>query len=202
MSTPRSHSERILNNRSSTSTPKPTTQKQNLLKNMRAVDDHIVGSLNSSLPTSSFKHAVSPQATCQDLFQQLLLAHSQREQAIKECIVQTADALRDLKARREDNRDDVSLDKCFKSEQRKVTHLTNSQFITGMGAITYTSFSVANAPVGDQHRGHHQRAHAENIPGTLRRVSEVKKKKHAGRCFHRLSFTFSTHAQRANHKRK
>lgn len=91
---------------------------------MRSVDDHIVGSLNSSLPTSSFKHQVSPQDTCKDLFNQLLLAHSEREQAIKDCIVSTADSLRDLKTRRDGNRDDVSLDKCFKSEQRKVNDLT------------------------------------------------------------------------------
>lgn len=93
---------------------------QNLLNNMRSVDDHIVGSLNKSLPTSSFRHASSPQETCQLLFAQLLAAHEQREQVIKDCILVTAGTLRDLKARRDERREDADLDKQFRSEHRKV----------------------------------------------------------------------------------
>lgn len=33
--------------------------------------------------------------------------------------------------------------------------------------------TAANAPVRDQHRGHHQGAHAESIPGALRSPPEV-----------------------------
>lgn len=92
---------------------------------MRSVDDHIVGSLNSSLPTNSFKHEVSPQSTCRDLFQQLLAAHAQRDEAIRECILTTADSLRQLRTQRDDNRNDLAVDKCFKAEQRKVSECSN-----------------------------------------------------------------------------
>lgn len=87
---------------------------------MREVDDKIIYALNTSIPTESFKGQVSAQRTCHTLFDQLNAAHDDRETAIRKCIAATADSIKDLKGKRDDNRDDILLDKQFKSEQRKV----------------------------------------------------------------------------------
>lgn len=88
---------------------------------MREVDDNIIYALNTSIPTSSFKGQVSAESTCHSLYDQLQIAHSQRADAIRNCILSTADCVKELKTKRDTNRDDTSVDKSFKSEQRKVT---------------------------------------------------------------------------------
>lgn len=87
---------------------------------MRDVDDRIIYALNTSLPTESFK-GQTPQSTCHSLFDQLSSIHTQRSEAIKHCILSTAENVKDLKSKRENNRDDIAIDKSFKSEQRKVS---------------------------------------------------------------------------------
>lgn len=88
---------------------------------MREMDDKIIYALNTSLPTESFKGQFSAQSTCHSLYDQLKVVHSNREDAIKRCIVVTAENVKELKTKRDDNRDDIALDKKFKNEQRKVT---------------------------------------------------------------------------------
>lgn len=87
---------------------------------MREVDDKIIYALNTSIPTESFRGQMSGGNTCQVLYDQLLVAHQQRSDAIKNCIVVTADGVKELRTQRETNRDDVVVDRSFKSEQRKV----------------------------------------------------------------------------------
>lgn len=100
---------------------------QDLLNKMRSVDDHIVNSLNNSLPTNSFKLTKHPESDCKELYNTLLEAHENRAKAIKGCILSTAESIKSLKNKREENRDDNSLDKSFKLEQRKVHTLINAQ---------------------------------------------------------------------------
>lgn len=87
---------------------------------MREVDDNIIYALNTSIPTESFKGQVSAGSTCHTLYDQLQMAHSQRSDAIRNCILSTADCVKELKTKRDNNREDTSLDRSFKSEQRKV----------------------------------------------------------------------------------
>ncbi|GAB0100371.1 Coiled-coil domain-containing protein 58 [Sergentomyia squamirostris] len=93
---------------------------QESLKKMREVDDKIIYALNTSIPTESFKGQVDAKGTCQVLYRQLHDAHNQREEAIRKCIVVAADKVKNLKEERDQNRDDISLDKSFKAEQRKL----------------------------------------------------------------------------------
>lgn len=93
---------------------------QESLKKMREVDDKIVYALNLSIPTESFKGQISAAQTCHRLYGELNNAHLDRENAIRKCIAVSADGLKTLKIKRDENRDDILLDKEFKSQQRKV----------------------------------------------------------------------------------
>uniref|UniRef100_A0A2M4AN63 Protein MIX23 n=1 Tax=Anopheles triannulatus TaxID=58253 RepID=A0A2M4AN63_9DIPT len=96
------------------------SQFQEQLRKMRDLDDKIIYALNTSLPTESFKGQVDAEAKCRDLHVQLESGYNHRQEAIKNCIVLCADTVKTLKGQREDNRDDVSLNKQFKTEQRKL----------------------------------------------------------------------------------
>lgn len=98
---------------------------------MRQVDDKIIYALNTSIPTESFKSQVSPAQTCESLYGKINEAHQQRRDCITSCIRVTADQVKDLKAKRDANNDDINIHKHFKSEQRKVRYeLRQSQFIS------------------------------------------------------------------------
>ncbi|XP_055607980.1 protein MIX23 [Uranotaenia lowii] len=96
------------------------SQFQEELKRMRALDDKIIYALNTSLPTESFKGQINPETQCRDLHRQLAAGYSYRQDTIKKCIQSCADNVKALKDKREQNRDDVKLNKEFKSEQRKL----------------------------------------------------------------------------------
>uniref|UniRef100_A0A182KGB9 Protein MIX23 n=1 Tax=Anopheles christyi TaxID=43041 RepID=A0A182KGB9_9DIPT len=96
------------------------SQFQEQLKKMRDLDDKIIYALNTTIPTESFKGQVDAEAKCRDLHGQLESGYSHRQEAIKKCIVVSADTVKTLKDKREDNKDDVSLNKQFKTEQRKL----------------------------------------------------------------------------------
>ncbi|XP_055686700.1 protein MIX23 [Lutzomyia longipalpis] len=93
---------------------------QESLKKMREMDDKIIYALNTSIPTESFKGQVDATGTCKGLFRQIQEAHSQREEAIKRCIVVAADRVKVLREERDNKRDDMAIDKSFKAEQRKL----------------------------------------------------------------------------------
>ncbi|XP_058829408.1 protein MIX23 [Topomyia yanbarensis] len=96
------------------------SQFQEKLKKMRDLDDKIIYALNTSLPTESFKGQVDPEVKCRDLHRQLQTGYIHRQEAIKSCIVSCADNVKQLKDKREETRDDVVLNKQFKTEQRKL----------------------------------------------------------------------------------
>ncbi|KAG4076668.1 hypothetical protein HA402_001955 [Bradysia odoriphaga] len=98
-------------------------QFQESLKKMRELDDKIIYALNTSIPTESFKGQISPSQTCERLYNQLQENYTNREKAITNCILVTADSVKGLKVKRDENRDDISATQAFKNEQRKLRML-------------------------------------------------------------------------------
>lgn len=84
---------------------------------MRDVDDKIIYALNS-IPTESFRNQVSSEGTCKALFNELSKCHGEREEAIKQCILVSANKLQTLKEKRETGDHQATSE--FKSEQRKL----------------------------------------------------------------------------------
>ncbi|CAD7003357.1 unnamed protein product [Ceratitis capitata] len=93
---------------------------QESIKKLRAVDDNIIYTLNTSLPTESFKGQVNCEKVCTNLFNQLKEVHRKRENKINDCILISAESLKQLRELRDNSPDDVEIDKKFKSEQRKL----------------------------------------------------------------------------------
>uniref|UniRef100_A0ABK9NGL0 Protein MIX23 n=1 Tax=Glossina morsitans morsitans TaxID=37546 RepID=A0ABK9NGL0_GLOMM len=93
---------------------------QEALKKMRDIDDKIIYALNTSLPTESFKGQVDSEKTCRDLYGHLQTGHKKREEAIRNCILVSAETLKSLREKRDTNPNDIEADKKFKSEQRKL----------------------------------------------------------------------------------
>lgn len=84
------------------------------------MDDKIIYALNTSIPTESFKGQLDPVVKCKELNTGLQNAYDERQKAIKTCIFQSAEVVKELKTEREKNEGDVQLNKKFKAEQRKV----------------------------------------------------------------------------------
>lgn len=84
---------------------------------MRDIDDKIIYALNS-IPTESFRNQVSSESTCKELYSNLTKGHSDREEAIKQCILVSANKLQTLKEKRDGG--DLGSDRDFKAEQRKL----------------------------------------------------------------------------------
>lgn len=86
---------------------------------MRNLDDKIIYALNS-IPTESFRNERSSgEGTCKELFGDLTKIHTEREEAIKQCILVSANKLKTLKDKREEG-GDYKVDQEFKAEQRKL----------------------------------------------------------------------------------
>ncbi|XP_053955963.1 protein MIX23 isoform X1 [Anastrepha ludens] len=90
------------------------------IQKMRALDDNIIHALNSAIPTESFKGQVNCDRVCNSLYTQLQDVHKHRKKKIEDCIFASAESLKKLRELRENNREDVSIDKKFKLEQRKL----------------------------------------------------------------------------------
>jgi hypothetical protein len=90
---------------------------------MRDMDDKIIYSLNTSLPTESIKLRTgeNPGKNCQELYEKLKIGYAERDKVIKQCILITADQVKELKKQKEIESDNTALEKKFKSEQRKVS---------------------------------------------------------------------------------
>jgi hypothetical protein len=73
---------------------------QDLLKQMRKIDDNIVYALNNSIPTPSFARGDLnvPRIRCQELYQQLTSSHNDREKLIRKCIDRTSNRVQELSA--------------------------------------------------------------------------------------------------------
>lgn len=113
---------------------------------MRDIDDKIIYALNTSLPTESFKGQVDREKTCHDLYGKLQSGHKEREEAIRKCIMVSAESLKSLREQRESQPDDTDIHKKFKSEQRKVNALfciicleyNQSVFVLHFSCVSYS----------------------------------------------------------------
>lgn len=87
---------------------------------MRKVDDLIINTINSVIPTDSF-HADGATA-CKDLHSQLTDGNNKRKSVIKNCITVSVQKVKELREKREADKDNSSaLSKALRSEQTKVT---------------------------------------------------------------------------------
>lgn len=93
---------------------------QDVLKKMRLLDDKIVYTLNTSIPTESFRGKVDAATSCKDIFSQLQEVHSEREKVIKNCIITTANTVKNLKTKKDENPNDFETSRDLKTEQRKL----------------------------------------------------------------------------------
>uniref|UniRef100_A0A8D8Y7G6 Protein MIX23 n=2 Tax=Cacopsylla melanoneura TaxID=428564 RepID=A0A8D8Y7G6_9HEMI len=98
-------------------------QFQDALKKMRDVDDKIIYILNSSLPTPSFKPESDPATVCQDLYKELNSNYETRSNQINKCIHSSAEHVRTLKSKYENNENDLDVFKHLKKEQNKLRML-------------------------------------------------------------------------------
>uniref|UniRef100_A0A3Q3MU57 Protein MIX23 n=1 Tax=Labrus bergylta TaxID=56723 RepID=A0A3Q3MU57_9LABR len=119
---------------------------QEVLKVMRNIDDRIVHSLNTTVPTVSFSGKVDATQTCKQLYEsvsvkamtstipvccscfavitscvsQMMEAHLSRDKAIKSCISQTSQVVGQLRQERAKDSDNLALIKQLRKEQTKL----------------------------------------------------------------------------------
>ncbi|XP_014015413.1 protein MIX23 isoform X1 [Salmo salar] len=93
---------------------------QDVLKVMRNIDDRIVHSLNTTVPTVSFSGRVDASQTCRQLYESLMEAHLSRDRAIKTCIAQTSEVVGQLREQRAKDGDNMTTVKLLRKEQTKV----------------------------------------------------------------------------------
>ena len=87
---------------------------------MRSLDDKIIYALNTTVPTDSFREQTDAKIKCKDLFSQIQSGHSQREVAIKKCILASAEKVKRLKEIKDSDDDNIQNLKNLKSEQTRV----------------------------------------------------------------------------------
>ncbi|CAB1350409.1 unnamed protein product [Coregonus sp. 'balchen'] len=93
---------------------------QEVLKVMRNIDDRIVHSLNTTVPTVSFSGRVDASQTCRQLYESLMEAHLSRDRAIKTCIGQTSEVVGQLREQRAKDGDNMTTIKLLRKEQTKL----------------------------------------------------------------------------------
>ena len=93
---------------------------QEALKVMRSIDDRIVYSLNTTVPTVSFSGEVDATQTCKLLYESMMEAHLSRDKAIKACIAQTSEVVGQLREKRAKDNENLELSKQLRKEQTKV----------------------------------------------------------------------------------
>ncbi|TDG97351.1 hypothetical protein EPR50_G00224710 [Perca flavescens] len=93
---------------------------QEVLKLMRTIDDRIVHSLNTTVPTVSFSGKVDATQTCKQLYESMMEAHLTRDKAIKSCIAQTSEVVGQLREERAKDSENLALLKQLRKEQTKL----------------------------------------------------------------------------------
>nr|XP_022293022.1 coiled-coil domain-containing protein 58-like isoform X2 [Crassostrea virginica] len=88
------------------------------LKKHRLVDDRIMNTLNSSLPTISFP--ADRTSKCEDLYKELSKEYDKREKAIKSCVSLLSKKVNAIREERQENMDDIDLIKKLRKEQTKL----------------------------------------------------------------------------------
>ncbi|KAJ8010965.1 hypothetical protein DPEC_G00080630 [Dallia pectoralis] len=92
---------------------------QEVLKVMRNIDDRIVHSLNTTVPTTSFSGRVDASQTCKQLYASLMEAHLSRDRAIKTCIARTSELVSKLREERASANNMTTL-RLLRKEQTKL----------------------------------------------------------------------------------
>ncbi|XP_063768737.1 protein MIX23 isoform X2 [Eleginops maclovinus] len=87
---------------------------------MRNIDDRIVHSLNTTVPTVSFSGKVDAAETCKQLYESMMEAHLTRDTAIKSCIAQTSEVVGQLREDRAKDSDNLALLRQLRKEQTKL----------------------------------------------------------------------------------
>ncbi|XP_059183018.1 protein MIX23 isoform X2 [Centropristis striata] len=87
---------------------------------MRTIDDRIVHSLNTTVPTVSFSGKVDATQTCKQLYESMMEAHLTRDKAIKSCIAQTSVVVGQLREERAKDSENLALIKQLRKEQTKL----------------------------------------------------------------------------------
>ncbi|KAK5897862.1 hypothetical protein CgunFtcFv8_015328 [Champsocephalus gunnari] len=90
-----------------------------VLRVMRNIDDRIVHSLNTTVPTVSFSGKVDASETCKQLYETMMEAHLTRDKAIKSCIAQTSEVMGQLREERAKDSDSLVLLRQLRKEQTK-----------------------------------------------------------------------------------
>ncbi|KAK3911298.1 Coiled-coil domain-containing protein 58 [Frankliniella fusca] len=93
------------------------------LKLMREIDDKIINTMNSKLPTNFSRAEVDPTATCKELFAELTSTYSQRERVIKGCISVSADRIKHLSGAKDKDPNNITVMKDLRREQTKLRML-------------------------------------------------------------------------------
>jgi len=93
---------------------------QESLKRMRTIDDKIVYTLNTSIPTESFRAQKDAANECKGLYEQLTVSYDQRDRIIRRCIQKVSENVRQLKDKRVEDRDNLDLLKVMRKEQTKL----------------------------------------------------------------------------------
>ncbi|KAK5897860.1 hypothetical protein CgunFtcFv8_015326 [Champsocephalus gunnari] len=93
---------------------------QEVLRVMRNIDDRIVHSLNTTVPTVSFSGKVDASETCKQLYETMMEAHLTRDKAIKSCIGQTSEVMGQLREERAKDSDSLVLLRQLRKEQTKL----------------------------------------------------------------------------------
>ncbi|XP_029002839.1 protein MIX23 isoform X3 [Betta splendens] len=95
-------------------------EQMEVLKVMRTIDDRIVHSLNTTVPTVSFSGKVDATQTCKQLYESMLEAHLSRDKAIKSCIAQTSEVVGQLREQRAKDSENMAVIKQLRKEQTKL----------------------------------------------------------------------------------
>ncbi|XP_012260475.2 protein MIX23 [Athalia rosae] len=93
---------------------------QDNLRNMRLLDDKIIYTLNTTIPTESFKGQVDAKGKCKELFNQIQTGHAQRAVAIQKCIGAARERVNTLKEQRDAGKENPEIIKALRKEQNKL----------------------------------------------------------------------------------
>merc|ERR1711928_229796 len=96
---------------------------QDSLKKLRVLDDKIIYTLNSSLPTDSFKTAFDGEQSCKQLHNQLMNNYSAREGSISRCIDEAATKVQALRKEKLERPNEISVLQNLRREQSSLRQL-------------------------------------------------------------------------------
>lgn len=88
---------------------------------MRRLDDIIINTLNTIIPTDSFNADAA--SSCKKLHSTLTDGNTKRKDAIRQCINISAERVKLLKMQRESESDNFKVSKTLRAEQTKVCNV-------------------------------------------------------------------------------